>query len=262
MGYGDDEFHRIELRDARREISNQAAEILALTARAEADLSTADTMRVELQDQLRSAETRYQEESRIVDNVWGALGISTFEMAQGKDIATHVAERSQQLKTTESENVALKATIVNFRNGNDHLVKALSESELRLQAAETAFVKIGNLFKTGGMVDPAFIVGQVTAEHEQLQAAEGTVARLRAPRFIELASFWARQRHNEVGGPSSKLYDRHDPDFDTCGHHDCKLIQEALRAVPAPSESYTKIGESMGLSENLIVVSAPSEETP
>lgn len=42
------------------------------------------------------------EESRIIDNVWGALGISTFEQAQGKDIATHVSEIRLQLVAAEA----------------------------------------------------------------------------------------------------------------------------------------------------------------
>lgn len=53
------------------------------------------------QDQINTWRSRYQSESLIVDNVWGALGISTYEQAQGKHIATLVSEL--RCRTTAAE---------------------------------------------------------------------------------------------------------------------------------------------------------------
>ena len=73
-----------ELRDAPNEnilwdLVKKSGRIEALLA-AESDASAPDWQR------------RYAEETRIVDEVWAALGISTYEQAQGKDIATLVRE--------------------------------------------------------------------------------------------------------------------------------------------------------------------------
>lgn len=50
---------------------------------------------------------RYVVESRIVDEVWAALGISTYEQAQGKHIATLVAELRARVESPDARLLAL-----------------------------------------------------------------------------------------------------------------------------------------------------------
>ncbi len=55
-------------------------------------------------------------------------------------------------------------------------------------------------------------------------------------RLMELARYWAQHRHKERGGYSSKLYDQHDKDFDTCGHPDCVLVRAGVSQAPEQQE--------------------------
>lgn len=84
-----------------------------------------------------------------------------------------LAERAQEIERlkgaaeSDAEEYIKAVQVVGEMTEQIHALTA------RAEAAEAGGWKaIGELFKTGGMNDPAFLVGQVTAEHEQLQAAE------------------------------------------------------------------------------------------
>jgi len=47
-------------------------------------------------------------------------------------------------------------------------------------------------------------------------------------RVIEMARAFAYDRHINGFGPSSKLYNRHDPWFGDCNHPDCKAVRDAV----------------------------------
>lgn len=54
-------------------------------------------------------------------------------------------------------------------------------------------------------------------------------------RLLDLAAIRARAHHDTIGGVTSKLWNRHDPQFETCHHPDCALVRQiaAELAVPA-----------------------------
>lgn len=72
------------------------AELMAAPSLDE-QIATLRGERDEARQQRDDWQQRFEIETRIVDEVWGALGISTFEQAQGKHIATIVGELRQQL---------------------------------------------------------------------------------------------------------------------------------------------------------------------
>ena len=52
-------------------------------------------------------------------------------------------------------------------------------------------------------------------------------------RLLELATYWARLQHTNVGGYSSELYGQHDAVFEACDHADCTLVRTAALSCRA-----------------------------
>ena len=60
------------------------------------------------EEQAEIAEVKLREETRIVDRIWGALGISTYEQAGGKEISEIVADWKARAERAEAALSALE----------------------------------------------------------------------------------------------------------------------------------------------------------
>lgn len=211
-------------------------QIAALTARAEAADLALEEQVIAHRDtaaQLSAAEARYQRESMSVDNVWAALGISTFEQAQGKDIATHVSEIRARLQAAEATAKANREIACEVAERDLWVVGGL-ESDGSVYASRRwcnvrrLAIKEGRVdhhpwcaFKTG--IYPRLDVIADNAKHmlaiqDELKAAEATEQALRE-KLEALDTYQFEDKHgHRVAGQFVKADD----------------VAEALRAVPAP----------------------------
>ena len=119
------------------------------------------------EEQAEIAEVKLREETRIVDRVWSALGISTYEQAGGKEISEIVAdwkercekaETAPQLKLTEGTYVPLESLIhaqhqvKELTRQRDEALKALGEykracdAEAALERIEAVTVASGSYY--------------------------------------------------------------------------------------------------------------------
>lgn len=82
-----------------------------------------------LLDALSAAEARYQEEYKIVDRCWKALGITTYEGANGKAIQEIITEQRGRMEAAETKVRELEAALRLIEQMGDKTLIASSLGE-------------------------------------------------------------------------------------------------------------------------------------
>lgn len=161
---------------------------------------------------------RYEQETRIVDNVWAALNISTCEQAQGKDIATLVSERRADSEILRHSNIIEIAV----RNQSGSVSDYMKHWEGRALKAEAEAAELRTLAQIGTWHKDCRPNRHMAAR--ELQKSQAIINQL-ADTITELRACLAASRPGEPWQPMETMPEsgqvivcwssRHD--FDTIG---------------------------------------------